>query len=292
MSSSSMNIKLTVVQLDLVNSSKSFQDIHNKYNLGAEALAIFINQIEDITSTAFNQSIKNRKIKTHLTKIETPLADGYRLTFESVENAYDFVKIFCEMVDKRNQKPGIDQWCFRIGAATDDIVYDPARPNQMIGNVFVVVKELKAGAFPGWLFVDEMTYNKLSQDIQNKFSKDKQSFKNKHNESREAWGCQMLVNYQQKEPEQKELNGEEKKQFREAIKSAFPNRKDLVRILNDNNCGEWIKNVNTNQDDENFFTDLIEKVESDGNTFALLNIVFKAKPNNLNLKTFYNQYNN
>lgn len=65
-----------------------------------------------------------------------------------------------------------------------------------------------------------------------------------------------------------------------------------MRILNDNNCGEWIRNVNTNQDDENFFTDLIEKVESDGNTFALLDIVFKAKPNNLNLKTFYNQYNN
>ena len=46
MSSSSTKIKLTVVQLDLVNSSKSFQDIHNKYNLGVEALAIFIKQIE------------------------------------------------------------------------------------------------------------------------------------------------------------------------------------------------------------------------------------------------------
>ena len=189
MSSSSTKIKLTVVQLDLVNSSKSFQDIHNKYNLGVEALAIFIKQIEDIISTAFNQSIENRRIQTHLTKIETPLADGCRLTFESVENAYDFVKIFCEMVDKRNQKPGIDQWCFRIGAATDDIVYDPERPNQMIGNVFMVVKELESGAFPGWLFVDKMTYNELSQD---KFSK--QSFKNKHDECREAYGYPMLVN--------------------------------------------------------------------------------------------------
>lgn len=216
MSSSSTKIKLTVVQLDLVNSSKSFQAIHNKYNLGAEALAIFIKQIEDIISTAFNQSIENRRIQTHLTKIETPLADGCRLTFESVENAYDFVKIFCEMVDKRNQKPGIDQWCFRIGAATDDIVYDPERPNQMIGNVFMVVKELESGAFPGWLFVDKMTYNELSQD---KFSK--QSFKNKHDECREAYGYPMLVNYQQKEPEQKELNGEEKNNLGKLLNQLF-----------------------------------------------------------------------
>ncbi|OBQ42249.1 MAG: hypothetical protein AN484_18890 [Aphanizomenon flos-aquae WA102] len=88
----------------------------------------------------------------------------------------------------------------------------------------------------------------------------------------------------------KELDGEEKKQFREAIKSAFPNRKDLETTLDDNNCGEWIRNVNTNQDDENFFTDLIEKVKSDGNTFALLNIVFKAKPCNCLLSKFYFWY--
>ncbi|WP_160170586.1 hypothetical protein [Aphanizomenon flos-aquae] len=41
----------------------------------------------------------------------------------------------------------------------------------------------------------------------------------------------------------KELNGEEQKQFREAIKSAFPNRKDLETTLNDNNYSEWIRNV-------------------------------------------------
>jgi hypothetical protein len=219
------------------------------------------------------------------------MADGYRLIFEDPENAYKFVEIFCRLVNERNQKPGIDQWMFRFGAATDpDINYDPKAINIFTGHGFLRAKKLEAGALPGWLFIDDETYNKLFQDIRNNFSN--QTFTNKHNKSSKAWGCQMLVNYQQKEPEQKELNGEEKKQFREAIKSAFPNRKDLVRILNDNNCGEWIRNVNTNQDDENFFTDLIEKVESDGNTFALLNIVFKAKPNNLNLKTFYNQYNN
>jgi hypothetical protein len=224
MSSSSTKIKLTVVQLDLVNSSKSFQDIHNKYNLGAEALAIFIKQIEDIISTAFNQSIENRRIQTHLTKIETPLADGCRLTFESVENAYDFVKIFCEMVDKRNQKPGIDQWCFRIGAATDDIVYDPERPNQMIGNVFMVVKELESGAFPGWLFVDKMTYNELSQD---KFSK--QSFKNKHDEFREAYGYPMLENYVQP--------------IKPIIWTDDDNKQVLIKILQDVFTEEELKTI-------------------------------------------------
>ncbi len=192
MASTSTNINLTVVQLDLVNSSKSFQAIHTKYDFGNAGLREFIKQIEEIISKAFQKSVKNRDIKHHLTKIETPMADGCRLTFESVENAYDFVKIFSQSIDERNQKTGIDQWSFRIGAATDNVNYDPSRINQMVGNILMVVKELETGAFPGWLFIDETTYNGLSQDIQNKFSQ--QNFTNKHQQQKNAWGCPIFVN--------------------------------------------------------------------------------------------------
>ena len=218
MASTSTNINLTVVQLDLVNSSKSFQSIHTKYDFGNAGLREFIKQIEEIISKAFQKSVENREIKHHLTKIETPMADGCRLTFESVENAYDFVKIFSQSIDERNQKTGIDQWSFRIGAATDNVNYDPSRINQMVGNILMVVKELETGAFPGWLFIDETTYNRLSPDIRNKFSQ--QNFTNKHQQQKNAWGCPMFVN----------SNVESQPQ---PILWTDVNRQQLISILND-----------------------------------------------------------
>ena len=188
--------QLTIVQLDLVNSSQSFKDLFEKYDLENEILRAFIRKIEAIVKPAFDKSTNTYNIDSNLTKIEMAMADGYRLIFQFPQNAYEFVQIFCELVNERNQKPGIDQWMFRFGAATDpDINYDPEAINKFTGYGFLKAKELEAGAFPGWLFVDKMTYSKLSQDIQNKFSK--QSFKNKHNESREAYGYPMLANYVQ-----------------------------------------------------------------------------------------------
>jgi hypothetical protein len=211
--------QLTIVQLDLVNSSQSFKDLYEKYDLGNETLQDFIRKIEAIVKPAFDKSTNTYNIDSNLTKIEMPMADGYRLIFQFPQNAYEFVQIFCELVNERNQKPGIDQWMFRFGAATDPkINYNPENLNKFTGNGFLDVKELEAGAFPGWLFIDEMTYSKLSQDIQNKFSK--QSFKNKHNESREAYGYPMLANYVQP------INpiiwtDEKRKNLRELIQTTF-----------------------------------------------------------------------
>lgn len=211
--------QLTIVQLDLVNSSQSFKDLYEKYDLGNETLQDFIRKIEAIVKPAFDKSTNTYNIDSNLTKIEMAMADGYRLIFQFPQNAYEFVQIFCELVNERNQKPGIDQWMFRFGAATDPkINYNPENLNKFTGNGFLDVKELEAGAFPGWLFIDEMTYSKLSQDIQNKFSK--QSFKNKHNESREAYGYPMLANYVQP------INpiiwtDEKRKNLRELIQTTF-----------------------------------------------------------------------
>ena len=222
--------QLTIVQLDLVNSSQSFEELFKKYDLGNETLRVFIKKIEEIVTPALNESTKNYNIDSNFTKIEMSMADGYRLIFEYPENAYKFVEIFCRLVKERNQKPGIKQWMFRFGAATaPDINYDPGDLNKFAGYAFLMVKELEAGASNGWLFVDDMTYNELSQDIQNKFSKDKQSFKNKHNESREAWGCQMLENYVQP--------------IRPIIWTDDDNKQELIKILQDVFTEEELKTI-------------------------------------------------
>ncbi|MTJ08330.1 EAD6 domain-containing conflict system protein [Anabaena sp. UHCC 0204] len=216
-----MGYRLTIVQLDLVKSSQSFQELFEKYDLGNEILQIFIKKIEEIVKPAFDESTKNYNIDPNFTKIEMPMADGYRLIFQYSENAYEFVQIFCELVNKRNQKPGIDQWIFRFGAATDpNVIYDSGILNRLTGNGFLIVKELEAGALPGWLFIDNMTYNELAQDIQNKFSN--QTFKNKQGELKQAYGCSVLVNSNAGiSPQPIIWTDEKRKNLRELIQNTF-----------------------------------------------------------------------
>ncbi|BAZ33902.1 hypothetical protein NIES4074_64160 (plasmid) [Cylindrospermum sp. NIES-4074] len=217
----SESITLTIVQLDLVNSTKSIEVIYPE--LQNNGLRLFIENIGKIVDDAFKKSVSSFTIDTKLTQIDNEkikvvqdvidaelpptnlsekpdfnriteaMADGYKLTFQSVECAYLFVKQFCELVKKRNETPNIKKWVFRIGAATDDIDYDESSRNQMVGIGFVRVKELETGAYPGWLFVDEPTYNALNalpEKITDNFSL--QKFKNKKEEVKQAWGCQMM----------------------------------------------------------------------------------------------------
>jgi hypothetical protein len=223
--------QLTIVQLDLVNSSQSFKDLFEKYDLENEILRAFIRKIEAIVKPAFDKSTNTYNIDSNLTKIEMAMADGYRLIFQFPQNAYEFVQIFCELVNERNQKPGIDQWMFRFGAATDpNINYNPENLNKFTGYGFLNVKELEAGAFPGWLFIDDTTYNELPQDIQNKFSN--QTFTNKHGELKQAYGCPMLVNSAQP------INpiiwtDEKRKNLRNLIQNTFTEQQ-LKDILTEN----------------------------------------------------------
>jgi len=189
---SSIKVKLTVVLLDRKNSSQDIQDISVKYDLGEDGVQIRNAQLEEIVTSAFQESIKHGEINPQFTEIESCRGDDARLTFQSVENAYQFVKIFCQRVDTRNQKPDIYQWSFRIGAATGNVIYNPTYKNKISGIVLQTVQELQTGAFPGWLFVDDETYNALPEDIKNNFSKE--SFENKHKQMRDAWCCQMLSN--------------------------------------------------------------------------------------------------
>ncbi|AFZ25438.1 hypothetical protein Cylst_3283 [Cylindrospermum stagnale PCC 7417] len=211
----SESITLTAVQLDLVNSTESIKVIHS--HLGNRGLRLFIEDIEKVVSEAFNESVSSLKIDSKFTRItennikevidaempptnlsEKPnfnriteaMADGYRLTFESVEYAYSFVKEFCDLVKKGNEKPGTYKWVFRIGAATDDIDYDTSSINPMVGMGFATVKELETGAYPGWIFVDRATYDTLSEEIKHNFSQ--KEFTTKHQEVKQAWGCQMI----------------------------------------------------------------------------------------------------
>ena len=57
--------QLTIVQLDLVNSSQSFEELFKKYDLGNETLRVFIKKIEEIVTPALNESTKNYNIDSN-----------------------------------------------------------------------------------------------------------------------------------------------------------------------------------------------------------------------------------
>lgn len=210
----SKSITLTAVQLDLVNSTEYIKDIYERLDLDNEGLRIFIDKIAKVVSEAFdksvnsfnnepiltrndsnqaaiNNAIPNFSEKPNFNRIADAMADGYRLTFESVECAYLFVQDFCRLVEERNKKPGIGKWVFRIGAATGNINCDNLNINRMVAYTLLEVKELEAGAYPRWFFVDQATYDTFSEEIKRNFSQI--NFKNKGGKDKQAWGCEMIA---------------------------------------------------------------------------------------------------
>ncbi|MBD2511817.1 hypothetical protein H6G91_32030 [Nostoc muscorum FACHB-395] len=242
-------ISLSIVQFDMVNSTEIIKNIHG--HLGNKGLRMFVSNIEIVVSKAFDELVKTLSIdsryskiidseiknviddeipnsdlskKPNLNRIIDAMADGYRLTFESLELAYEFITVFCIFVEDYNKTKNDDEfkWSFRIGLTEDTIDCNSDSLNQMVGNGFAIVKELEAGAFPGWLFVDDVTYNKLSQDIKNNFSK--QNFKNKKGQPREANGCLMFTSSNMNsssKPQTIILTDEKKQQLINILKTVF-----------------------------------------------------------------------
>jgi|GEM_PF-2566948 len=230
-----LTLTLTIVQFDLVDSTR-FWDGIRKMGLGPETVRLVVEKIEQTIRNAFDEAVNGLEINSELTRIYNFEADGGKCTFESLEIAYKFVEIFCTFVDRYNQNPNIDKWRFRISAATGEISYDESKLNKMVGDIFVEAKVLEAGAYPGWLFVDQVTYNYLSQDIKDQRDFSQENFKTKHGEPKQAWGCRMLLNASERPQETKitlKSTGYENKKLREAIKKCFDKGR-LERLLKDN----------------------------------------------------------
>jgi formylglycine-generating enzyme required for sulfatase activity len=204
----SMNVKLTVVQLDLFQSSSSTSDIETM--LGPDGTALFIHQIRTFVENAFNSVQKHSQDdeynddKFQYNEFHSLGGDGYRISFQDVNYAYEFVDFFCKSVEEYNAKPNRKKLIFRIGAATGFVNFYPYKSglDRIIGHTLVSVSRLST-AKPGWFYVDKATFDSFREDVKQKFQNT--SVKGKgHEGAIIAWCCQMLANRHQEETEQKE----------------------------------------------------------------------------------------
>jgi formylglycine-generating enzyme required for sulfatase activity/ribosomal protein L25 (general stress protein Ctc) len=185
-------VQLTVVQLDLFQSSKSTDSIENE--LGVEGTKMFVKNIREFVKEAFNQTFENHEYNKEYNKIYSLGGDGYRISFKDVDKAYTFVEKFCNSVDKYNQQQDRKKRLFRIAAATGEVFYDQSQSDidNIIGHrVLFTVSRMVTAAEPGWLYVDQATHQALPQDTQKNFILTNIQVK-KHDSNLEAYAYPML----------------------------------------------------------------------------------------------------
>ncbi|MTJ08661.1 formylglycine-generating enzyme family protein [Anabaena sp. UHCC 0204] len=183
-------IQLTVVQLDLFQSSVSTAVLYEEGD--EEAVIALLEKIREFVKSAFNKTFENPQIPEY-NEIYPLGGDGYRISFQDVNQAYKFVENFCNLVDYYN-KSKKNKRLFRIAAATGEVLYDKSQSgiDRIVGHrVLFTVSRMVTAAEPGWLYVDKATYNDFSQDLQNNFILT--SIKGKeHDPNLEAYACRML----------------------------------------------------------------------------------------------------
>ena len=184
---SSQEIQLTIVQLDLVESSKDTKIIEQQ--LGVKGTKLLIEIIREFVDDAFNkiENISNSKYN----EIYSLGGDGYRISFQDVNDAYKFVNSFCDNINKHNAAPNNTKRVFRIGAATGKVLYDESKSglDRIIGHyVLFTVARLVVASKPGWFYIDQKTYKSLNlKDFRKIIVKVKE-----HDEDIEAWGHPIL----------------------------------------------------------------------------------------------------
>jgi formylglycine-generating enzyme required for sulfatase activity len=185
---SSETIKLTVVQLDLVNSSKSTAVIESE--LGLDGTELFRKRIRKLVDKAFD-SVPN---PSKYDGSQSLGGDGYRILFQKVDNAYKFVENFCKYVEEYNSEPHVKKRIFRIGAVTGNVKYNPSELglDKITGHVLVTLSRLVT-AESGWFYVDEATFDLLNEDVRQDFIKVLVKSK-EHEEDIPAWRCQKIYN--------------------------------------------------------------------------------------------------
>jgi len=182
-------LQLTVVQLDLFQSSQSTDFIEDE--IGLEGTKVFVKQIRNFVENAFNPFRINPSASYN--EMYSLGGDGYRISFQDVNQAYTFVENFCNSVNNYNESRKKKR-LFRIAAATGEVLYDESQSgiDKIIGHrVLFTVSRMLTAAGPGWLYVDKATYNALSPDLQNNFILRNVEVK-KHENNFQAYACPML----------------------------------------------------------------------------------------------------
>ena len=197
-SSHSMEIELTVVDLDLVESSESSYTIHRE--LGPRGTELLYEEIEGFVIKALQSVDPNSiaSVEDGGFPIMSLGGDGYRIPFKDVNDAYDFVIKFSEKVNSHNRKSDRKKRTFRISAVTGEVSYNKSKLGLDIirGDILRKLNRLLVGAPPGWFYIDKKTFNLLPENKQEIFSQTT-SVKGKSHETSEkigAWRHRVISN--------------------------------------------------------------------------------------------------
>ncbi|MEM7556431.1 MAG: formylglycine-generating enzyme family protein [Cyanobacteria bacterium P01_A01_bin.84] len=181
-------LRLTVVDLDLVKSSILSIALH-KYG-GVKATNVLYEDIEEIVFEAL------KSVEYH--KIMSLGGDGYRISFEDINHAYDFVINFSKLVDDSNkeyEQDGRYKRTFRISAVTGKVFYNQSKLGLDIirGDILRRLNRLLTAALPGWFYIDEATFDALPAEKKECFF-DITSIKGKSSkeENFNAYCCQII----------------------------------------------------------------------------------------------------
>ena len=183
-------LRLTVVDLDLVKSSILSIALH-KYG-GVKATNVLYEDIEEIVFEAL------KSVEYH--KIMSLGGDGYRISFENINHAYDFVINFSKLVNDSNkeyERDGRYKRTFRISAVTGKLFYNQSKLGLDVirGDILRKLNRLLTGAAPGWFYIDETTFEALPVEKKACFS-DTTSINGKSSEEEKfnVYRCQVIEN--------------------------------------------------------------------------------------------------
>ncbi|MBK1989396.1 formylglycine-generating enzyme family protein [Sphaerospermopsis aphanizomenoides BCCUSP55] len=223
-----VDLQLTIVELDLVESSKITSQLESFIDL--DGTEVFVNKIEKLVTDAFNRGINRFRNDKIYDAIYSKGGDGYRLSFQDGNTAYQFVEFFCNSVEKHNSDKNKHPLIFRIAATTGEVRYRPDKSglDRIIGHFTLTPLSRIIREIPGWFYVDEETFNKfIPQELKNNFIEERIQGKKHDGELIPAWRCRMIfspafdtitVNRQGEEIKRQSINYTTKKNyFREKL---------------------------------------------------------------------------
>ena len=129
-SNNSKNIKLTVIELDLVRSSEFTAELERIMG-GAKVVAEFFEHMKKLVYKSFSSVMSNPSEYEIFQRLG---GDAFRISFKKADDTYKFVqKLDRDFEEYHNANPEIKKRVFRIGSATGNVYFnksaDKADPN-------------------------------------------------------------------------------------------------------------------------------------------------------------------
>ncbi|MEO0968185.1 MAG: formylglycine-generating enzyme family protein [Cyanobacteria bacterium J06639_18] len=192
-----MEIKLTVVELDVFNSKEHVEASERGWGGGPEATRSFYEKVKDFVKKSFD-TVMPENSRAEYEIFQWFQGDAFRMSFEDPMNAYNFVQQLCKDFEEYSREnPDNKKLLFHISAATGKVDVDISKseydPNKLIRDtVLRRSNRLLEVAEPGWFYIDHNTYENLTTFVSEKFI----NLKIKDEINISAWRCRLSWNEQ------------------------------------------------------------------------------------------------